>query len=85
MPYNYWINHYLHLNFDYIIILFFEYGYEDKQQLTSVDIKQNLVKNNILSTTLNKDNVIFKVINSKIPLMLLNRQTSYLEVHIEFL
>ena len=66
-PYlNYWINHYLHLNFDYIIILFFEYGYEDKQQITSVDIKQNLVKNNILSSTLNKDNVIFKVINSKI-------------------
>ena len=39
LPYlNYWIEHYLNLKFDYIVILFFEYKYKKQK-----NVKQLLI------------------------------------------
>ena len=65
-PYlNYWINHYLNLGFDYIVILFFEYKYKTLKDDTSNTIKNMLVKDNYLDEIhLTNDKIIFKLIDS---------------------
>ena len=67
LPYlNYWIEHYLNLEFDYIVILFFEYKYKG-----ILNIKEELIIDNILDGKFNTDNIIIKNINSSYNMNLL--------------
>ena len=60
LPYlNYWIEHYLNLKFDYIVVLFFEYKYKKQK-----NIKELLIKDNVLDKKFNTDNIIIHTINS---------------------
>ena len=62
LPYlNYWIEHYLNLKFDYIVILFFEYKYKD-----ILNIKNKLIDDNVLDKKFNTDNIIIKLVDNNI-------------------